>query len=79
VAKEDGVTLWCCHVQGPDDLWAAPNFETADAWARAINSRHARKKEVRVWAVAAHWPYSATAHADELPIAQEAMANYDKD
>jgi hypothetical protein len=30
--------LWCCHVRGPDDVYAAPDYNTALAWSDLLNS-----------------------------------------
>lgn len=30
-------SLWCCHVIGPDDVHAAPDYETALRWAVMLN------------------------------------------
>ena len=56
--------LWCCHVNGPDDLFAAPDKETAQRWADDINA----KKTPTSWfsAEVILWPYSAEAHARHL-------------
>lgn len=64
--------LWCCHVRGPDDVHAAPDYETALAWADGINDRfgpHTRKDENYpiTRAAPAIWPWSAEAHAESLP------------
>jgi hypothetical protein len=36
--KPFGDILWCCHVRGPDDIYAAPDYETAVKWADITNS-----------------------------------------
>lgn len=65
--------LWCCHVRGPDDVHAAPDYATALAWAdgcldldRAID-HHADPLLPYLSAIAAPWPYSAESHATDLP------------
>lgn len=70
--------LWCCHVRGPDDVHAAPDYDTALKWADMLNdlSREANKKlnktgrpEDDVWCKAAPalWPWSSESHAESLP------------
>lgn len=70
--------LWCCHVRGPDDVHAAPDYETALAWAdytnalnwRAIGGRTeavATYEDIILRAVPAPWPWSPEEHAEELP------------
>jgi hypothetical protein len=39
-------TLWCCHVRGPDDVYPAPDYRTALAWADVLNALN--------WRVDAH-------------------------
>ena len=70
--------LWCCHVRGPDDVHAAPDYETALKWAdmtNAINWRGIGGKidppasydDCLLKAVPAPWPWSAEAHAENMP------------
>jgi hypothetical protein len=66
--------LWCCHVRGPDDVHAAPDYKTALKWSDIINewSRKANKgvkEEDELWARAtpALWPWSPESHAEDLP------------
>ncbi len=67
-------TLWCVHIQGPDDLIAFPDQASAEREAAVINEameRHAATREPSPnWptlkAVAAVWPWSAEAHAADL-------------
>lgn len=70
--------LWCCHVRGPDDVHAAPDYATALKWAdisNAINWRGLGGKtvppasydECLIKAVPAVWPYTAEQHAEDLP------------
>ena len=72
-----GATLWCVHVIGPDDVHAAPDFDTAEQWAIRQNALM-RKYTVdagmeddpywpQVRAVVAVWPWSAEGHAADLP------------
>lgn len=74
-------TLWCCHVRGPDDVYAAPDFKTALEWADSINALNWRRhqpvsyEDCLLKALPAPWPWSAEAHAENLPksIADFAM------
>lgn len=71
--------LWCCHVRGPDDVYAAPDYITALAWSDAINELNwtARSgicaknpnsfEDCLLKAVPAPWPHSPEAHAEDLP------------
>lgn len=74
--------LWCCHVRGPDDVYAAPDYETALAWSDILNEMNWRSgaypkplgfqnpasyADCLVKATPAPWPYSAEAHAEDLP------------
>ncbi|MEA1083248.1 hypothetical protein SFC76_03160 [Sphingomonas sp. CD22] len=65
------------HTIGPDDVYAAPDFDTAAEWADR-NNRLAEQYTVEagrqndpLWpfvrSVVAVWPWSAEAHARELP------------
>lgn len=64
--------LWCCHVDGPDDTYPAPDRETAEAWATMLNAFLARHS-YEFSASAAPWPWSPEAHAKGLPAAVRAM------
>ena len=33
-AAQTGEVLWAMHVRGPDDVWAAPDYDTALEWKR---------------------------------------------
>lgn len=74
--------LWCCHVRGPDDIYAAPDYETALAWSDVLNEMNWRSEtypklpgfenpksyqECLIKAVPALWPSSAESHAEDLP------------
>jgi hypothetical protein len=80
-----GSILWCCHVRGPDDVHAAPDYETALKWADLTNALNWRGKggetapppsydECLLKAVPAPWPYSAEAHAADMPKSIEGFA-----
>jgi hypothetical protein len=66
--------LWCMHVIGPDDVHAAPDQQTAQAWADELNASIARRMSEMepdedtpsVRAEAAEWPWSPEAHAENL-------------
>lgn len=55
--------LWCCHIRGPDDVHAAPDYETALKWADMVNAYG----DCLPGAVPAIWPWSDEAHAEDLP------------
>jgi len=64
--------LWCCHVRGPDDVHAAPDYATALAWADACTEvdrliDHSDNLMPFLSAVPAPWPYSVESHAEDLP------------
>jgi hypothetical protein len=70
--------LWCCHVRGPDDVYAAPDYDTALKWSdvlNAINWRGLRGAVVPpssyddclIKAAPGIWPWSAEAHAENMP------------
>jgi hypothetical protein len=70
--------LWCCHVRGPDDVHAAPDYATALKWSDALTefdrniSTPDGKGASGVFtpfmnAVPAVWPHSAESHAEDLP------------
>jgi hypothetical protein len=39
--------LWCCHARGPDDVYAAPDYATALAWADTLNALNWDSKDPR--------------------------------
>lgn len=70
--------LWCCHVRGPDDVYAAPDYETALKWSDIVNEVNWRGLKGKInppksWdaclckAAPAVWPWSAEAHASNIP------------
>lgn len=58
--------LWCVHHIGPDDVHPAPDFETAQKWAKYANDTFAEYAYISRFEVAV-WPWSADAHAAALP------------
>jgi hypothetical protein len=61
--------LWCCHIRGPDEVHAAPDYETALAWADRFNAEHgpkARELDVLCAAAPALYPWGAENHAQAL-------------
>lgn len=69
--------LWCCHVRGPDDVYAAPDYETALKWSDITNALNWRGREGKIEPPASYddcllkaapavWPWSAEAHAENL-------------
>jgi hypothetical protein len=73
--------LWCCHVRGPDDVIAAPNYDEAVKLADEINAMDLQIAmkcepfELLTRAVPAIWPWSAEAHAENL-LDAKAQAEY---
>lgn len=66
--------LWCLHVEGPDDIYAAPSLQAAEERAKALNAWWAEKIAAEPsphWpsfkAVAKEWHYGAAEHAKDLP------------
>lgn len=75
-------TLWCMHVPGPDEVYAAPSREAAqqmcdnyNATLRRFWDRFPRCKapgdEEALIAVVAPWPWSAEAHAEAVTRSAE--------
>ena len=62
--------LWCTHVLGADDVYAAPSHEAAAVHARemnkAIHGRVSAPDDVLCFAYAAPWPHSKESHAEDL-------------
>ena len=66
-AVEGEGLLWAMHIRGPDDLYPAPDYETAVKWCDYINYSVApRAPDVMLAAVPAVWPYSDLQHASSL-------------
>lgn len=76
LGRESG-TLWCVHVPGPDDLYAAASHAAAQAHADALNAamarfneRHPRTEndpsEESMAAVVIPWPWDAESHAADV-------------
>lgn len=71
--------LWCCHIRGPDDVHAAPDYDTALAWCDIVHSTNWRFRrgnkpilptswdDCLVKAAPAIWPHSPESHAEDLP------------
>lgn len=65
----DTTTLWAVHVQGPDDLHACPDRETADALALVLNRqfmRHTMPDDPLMVATVTEWPYSREAWQQDV-------------
>jgi len=60
--------LWMMHVRGPDDVYPAPDYETAVLWCDYVNYRLA-VPDVMMAAVPGIWIYSPEQHAASLPQA----------
>lgn len=71
----DAPTLWSVHVQGPDDILAVVDRAEADKQAAQINDWYAAVTQrpdydpetfPRVHADVIEWPFSPSAHAEQL-------------
>jgi hypothetical protein len=63
-------SLWMMHVRGPDDIYPAPDYETALAWSDYVNDVLAKAvPEVMTKAVPAIWTGTPEQHAEGLPDA----------
>lgn len=63
--------LWCCHVRGPDEVHAAPDYKTALAWSDQLleidrEIDHSNEFMPFLSAVPAIWPHSPESHAADL-------------
>lgn len=62
--------LWCVHVIGPDDVYAAPSHAAAVEQAGKLNqalwSRPNVPDDVTCFAFADTWPWSAEQHAEDM-------------
>lgn len=61
-------TMWAVHVQGPDDVMAAPDKEVADAVCVVLNAqfkRHAKPGDPLLHAAVIEWPYGYEAWSAE--------------
>lgn len=67
-------TLWAVHIEGPDDMRAAPSKDAAEQRAKEINDGYelwAKRPDVspnapRWHAVVAPWPYDEAGHAEDV-------------
>ena len=64
------LVLWCVHVLGPDDVYAAASHADAVAEAAKLNdalwSRDNSPDDVLCFAFADMWPWSDDRHAADL-------------
>ena len=64
------LVLWCVHVLGPDDVYAAPSHDaaviTAREWNKIIHRRTEPLDDVLCFAYAAPWPHSTEAHVENV-------------
>jgi hypothetical protein len=66
------MTLYAVHVQGPDDIIAAPSKREAEVLADKLNAFFAEITQKSgpaaptIEAVVIKWPYAPSAHAEEL-------------
>jgi len=61
--------LWCLHIEGPDEVHAAPSWEHAQKAADLFNaafSGPSAQMEVTMRAEVAPWPHSAASHAKDV-------------
>lgn len=67
-----GNILWMMHVRGPDDIYPAPDYETAVAWCDYVNDVLAKRlPDVMMKAVPAVYPRTREQHAAGLPDAMK--------
>lgn len=68
----EAAPLWCVHIEGPDDVVPAPDWETAEKWAGIANATFDAQKArypdptfpFPLKAVALIWPHDAAGHAE---------------
>ncbi len=88
-AEQPATDLWCCHIIGPNDVYAATDLMTAVRWSRMMNEVAIRAEErmakrlgrpltdddwVLCFANVERGPWSAEAHARALPDAIKQMS-----
>jgi Lar family restriction alleviation protein len=61
-----GTELWCMHIQGPDDVHAAPSKAHAERAAELFNARFVGVMDVLCKAVVEPWPHSPESHAADV-------------
>ena len=71
IEENADLTLWCVHVLGPDDIYAAPCHGAAVVHARELNKAvigrvKDRENDVLCFSYAAPWPHSKEGHAEDL-------------
>jgi len=65
IEKNADLTLWCVHVLGPDDMYAAPSHADAVQKANQLNADFQsdfRFADILCFAYAAPWPHSKAEH-----------------
>lgn len=66
----NGQTLWAIHIEGPDDIIAAPSKDAAEREAALLNRYFASmaksENDPDLRAVVTAWPYTAEGHAQSL-------------
>jgi len=87
-AAEPEHDLWCINVQGPDDVYPAPDFWTALAWAAEINAAIAKRAIDKKWAadpeypraqaIATRWPWSPERHEAGLALEMAKRAAHEE-
>ena len=60
--------LWCVHVNGPDDVHAAPSKAEAERAAAHLNAYFSQEPldDLRVSAEVILWPWPPASHADSV-------------
>jgi len=61
--------LWCVHIIGPDDLYAAPSKEEAEERVAAQNdwiNNDPKLRESGIQAEVLIWPYTSESHTESL-------------
>lgn len=66
--------LWAVHIEGPDDMRAAPSKDAAEQRAKDINDEYERWRQSLIaspnpprWhAVVVPWPHDAPGHAEDV-------------
>lgn len=72
-AVPSDVNMWAVHIQGPDDVYAAPDREIADAVALVLNRQFLRRpfpSEVKVQARVVRWPHGYEAWSAQKDLLQ---------
>lgn len=63
----DHRTMWAIHIEGPDDLYAVPDKEIADAAAVVLNAQCEREGLSAGAVAVVEWPFSREAWEEQAP------------